>query len=117
MKKVILSKNVYETDFNIKAVGYDCKQVDQFLDELNIEIEKLERQIEELKEKVTSLEGQNNVLNSKNRDLNTQLYTAKSQNAVSSFSSANLSNMDVYNRISDLESKVQKILDIVTNKS
>ena len=35
MKNVVFSNKVYNKDFKIKAVGYDCQEVDTFLDEIN----------------------------------------------------------------------------------
>ena len=34
MKKVEFSDKVYEKDFHIKSIGYDCQEVDAFLDEI-----------------------------------------------------------------------------------
>ena len=50
MKNVVFSNKVYNKDFKIKAVGYDCQEVDTFLDGINIEIVELEREISALKE-------------------------------------------------------------------
>ena len=46
MKEEKLSSKVYSKDFKTKAFGYDVREVDSFLDDLNIEIVKLEREIE-----------------------------------------------------------------------
>ena len=33
MKSIKFSNKVYEKDFGVKAVGYDCHEVDSFFDE------------------------------------------------------------------------------------
>ena len=69
MKKVLFSNKVYEKEFNIKALGFDCQEVDRFLDEINIEINKLEREIASLKESKSILETTHHALEQKNKEL------------------------------------------------
>jgi len=111
MKSVKVSNKVYSKDFSIKSLGYDCREVDSFLDEINEEVLKLEREIEHLNEKLRQLEGKNAVLDQQNKSISLELYSAKAQNGVVSTSSANFSNMELFNRISSLEKMVKKLLE------
>ena len=111
MKTVKVSNKVYSKDFSIKSLGYDCREVDSFLDEINEEVVKLEREIASLQEKMRQLEGKNSVLDQQYRNVSLELYNTKAQNGVASTSSANFSNMELFNRISNLEKMVKKLLD------
>ena len=116
MKNIKFSQNVYEKDFNVKSVGYDCHEVDSFFDEINLEIIKLEREIDNLKELNKSLEAIKSVLEQKNKDLQIEITTLKASNTVSSSSNANFSNIQLINRISTIESNVKRILDKLENQ-
>ena len=74
MKEEKLSSKVYSKDFKTKAVGYDVREVDSFLDEINEEVLKLEREIEHLNEKLRQLEGKNAVLDQQNKSISLELY-------------------------------------------
>ena len=111
MKSIKVSNKVYSKDFQIKALGYECREVDSFLDEVNEEILKLEREVDSLKENIRILEGKNLALEQKNKSISLDLYSAKAQNGVASTSNANFSNMDILNRIASLELMVKKLLD------
>ena len=43
MKAIKVSNKVYLKDFQIKSLGYDCREVDIFLDEVNEAVIRLER--------------------------------------------------------------------------
>ena len=116
MKSIKFSNKVYEKDFGVKAVGYDCHEVDSFFDEINLEIIKLEREIDNLKELNKSLEAIKSVLEQKNKDLQIEITTLKASNTVSSSSNAHFSNIQLINRISTIESNVKRILDKLENQ-
>ena len=116
MKEEKLSSKVYSKDFKTKAVGYDVREVDSFLDDLNIEIVKLEREIESLKQSLQTAEAEKKVAESNYRELHLQMIKTKSQETTYAASSANFSNMDLINRMASLEVKVQKILNALENK-
>ena len=50
MKEIKVSGLVYSKDFQIKALGYSCEEVDLFLDDVNLQIVRLEREYESLSE-------------------------------------------------------------------
>ena len=111
MKIVKVSNKVYSKDFSIKSLGYDCREVDAFLDEINEQIVKLEREIDSLNEKMRQLEGRNSALEQQHKSVSLELYNAKAHNGVTSTSNANFSNIELFNRISSLESMVKKLLE------
>ena len=111
MKSVKVSNKVYSKDFQIKSLGYDCVEVDVFLDQINEEIVKLERETEVLKNQIRTLEGQKSALEQQNKSISMELYNAKAVNGVASTSNANFSNMELFNRISSLEGMVKKLLE------
>ena len=111
MKSVKVSNKVYSKDFQIKALGYECREVDAFLDDINEEVLKLEREIDVLKEQIRILEGKNSALEQQNKTVSMELYNAKAQNGVASTSNANFSNIELFNRISSLELMVKKLLE------
>jgi DivIVA domain-containing protein len=115
MKDSKISRKIYEKDFNTKALGYCCEEVDAFLDDINFDVEKLEREIETLKEKLHSSECRCAANEQKIKDLSRELYSQKAQNAVSSTSNGNFSNIELLNRIANLEKMVQSLID--NNKS
>lgn len=116
MKEEKLSSKVYSKDFKTKAVGYDVREVDSFLDDLNIEIVKLEREIETLKQSLQTAEAEKRVAESNYRELHLQMMKTKSQEATYAASNANFSNMDLINRVAEIEVKIQKILNALENK-
>ena len=76
----------------------------------------MERELDKANEKIQTLEAEKKVLESSNRELQMQLFKLKSQEVTMSNSSANFSNMDLINRVADIEVKVQKILDALEKK-
>lgn len=115
-KKITLSNEIYIADFDIEHSGYNCWQVDTFLDNLNIEIAKLERTIADLtKEKIT-LKNDLETAYKENRDLEKKIAVYKSQLPVASTNSDGLRNIDLINRISNLETMVNEILETIKNK-
>lgn len=116
MKEIKLSNKVFSKDFKTKAVGYDVREVDSFFDEVNIEIAKLEREIENLNQKLQTAEAEKKVAESTCRDLNMQMIKIKSQETTIASSGANFSNMELYNRISQIEVQLQKIINKLDNK-
>ena len=115
MKQVKMSNRVYTKDFNVKSLGYCCEEVDAFLDEINIEIEKLEREVEHLKRELSTQQTLTNMHANKSKELNLELCNLKAQNGVSSTTTANFANIQLLDRIGNLEKMVQKLLD--NNKS
>ena len=115
MKDNKISKKIYEKNFNIKALGYCCEEVDAFLDDVNFDVERLEREIETLKDKLSFTETCLRAQEQKVKDLTRDLYNQKAQNAVSSTSNGNFSNIELLNRIANLEKMVQTLID--NNKS
>ncbi len=111
MKEIKISHKVYTKNFNVKSLGYCCEEVDEFLDELNLEIMKLERKIDSLSEKTRQLESSKLALEQKNKELSIEVYNLKAHNSIPSSTSANFSNIDLLNRIANLENMVQKLLD------
>ena len=111
MKRVSISEKIYEKEFTLKSYGFDCHEVDNFIDEINFEVSKLEREIESLKDACKNLEATKNALEQKNRDLQLENSNLKATNNVSSTTHANFSNIQLLNRISSLETNVKKILD------
>lgn len=116
MKNVVFSNKVYNKDFKIKAVGYDCQEVDTFLDEINIEIVKLEREISALKETKNTLETSKQASEQKIKELQYENSSLKAQSNVASSSNANLNNITMLNRLSALEVSVKKILEKLENQ-
>lgn len=116
MKAIKVSNKVYLKDFQIKSLGYDCREVDIFLDEVNEAVIRLEREIDALKEQIRTLEGQKSALEQQNKSISMELYNAKAINGVASTSNANFSNMELFNRISSLEGMVKKLLEKENNK-
>ena len=111
MKQIKISNKVYSKNFNVKSLGYCCEEVDAFLDDLNMEIVRLEREIEELQDKLRTSESKRQVLEKSNKDLSLELYSQKAHNTVSTNTNANFSNIDLLNRIANLEKMVQRLLD------
>ncbi len=111
MKEIKISQKVYTKNFNVKSLGYCCEEVDEFLDELNLEIVKLERKIEGLLEKNRQLDASRMALEQKNKELSIEVYNLKAHNPIPSSTNANFSNIDLLNRIANLENMVQKLLD------
>lgn len=111
MKEIKISKKVYEKDFKVKALGYCCEEVDKFFDEINMEIVKLERTNKELEERNEHLNSLLSVSEKKNASLSMDLANMKAQNAITSTSNANFSNIDLLNRIANLEKMVKELLD------
>lgn len=111
MKQVKMSNRVYTKDFNVKSLGYCCEEVDAFLDEINMEIVRLEREIEDLNAKLKTSETKRNIAEKSNKDLSLELYNQKAHHTVSTNSSANFNNIDVLNRLANLEKMVQRLLD------
>jgi DivIVA domain-containing protein len=116
MKSIKVSNKVYSKDFQIKSLGYDCREVDSFLDEVNENIVKLEREIESLKDQIRTLEGQKSAVEQQYKNVSMELYNAKAQNGVALTSNANFSNMELFNRISSLEGMVKKLLEKENSK-
>lgn len=116
MKNVVFSDKVYNKDFQIKAVGYDCHEVDTFLDEINLEIVKLEREIASLKDAKNIYEASKTVSEQKIKELQFENSTLKSQSNLPSSSNTNLNNINILNRISSLEVNIQKILEKLENQ-
>ena len=116
MKKVEFSDKVYEKDFHIKSIGYDCQEVDAFLDEINLQIVKLEREIVSLKEAKSTLEATRMALEQKNKDLQIDNAAIKASSTVTTSSNANFSNIQLLNRISNLETMVKKLLEKIENQ-
>ena len=98
-------------DSDYDPVTISSRQASAYEDEINEEVLKLEREIEHLNEKLRQLEGKNAVLDQQNKSISLELYSAKAQNGVVSTSSANFSNMELFNRISSLEKMVKKLLE------
>lgn len=111
MKEIKFSKLVYEKDFKVKALGYCCEEVDNFLDEVNLEIVKLERMYQELKEKFDASETKLKAAEQRNKELNVTITTLKAQSTVTSTSNANFSNIDILNRLNNLENMLSKLLE------
>ena len=116
MKEEKLSSKVYSKDFKTKAVGYDVREVDSFLDDLNIEIVKLEREIAALKESKNILETSKQASEQKIKELQYENSSLKAQSNVASSSNANLNNITVLNRLSALEVSIKKILEKLENQ-
>ena len=111
MKKIRVSNKIYTKDFNIKSLGYCCEEVDAFLDEINMEIVKLEREIEELNDKLRSSEAKRQFAEKSNKDLSLELYNQKAQHTVHNHTGANFNNIELLNRVANLEKMVQKLLE------
>jgi len=111
MKEIKISQKVYTKNFNVKSLGYCCEEVDEFLDALNLEIVKLEREKDHLIEKNRQLDASKLALEQKNKELSIEVYNLKAHNPIPSSNSANFSNIDLLNRIANLENMVQKLLD------
>lgn len=115
MKDTRLTDTILRKKFNTKALGYCAEEVDAFLDEINIEIEKLEREVEHLKRELSTQQTLTNMHANKSKELNIELCNLKAQNGVSSTTTANFANIQLLDRIGNLEKMVQKLLD--NNKS
>ena len=85
MKSIKVSNKVYSKDFQIKSLGYDCREVDSFLDEVNENIVKLEREIESLKDQIRTLEGQKSAVEQQYKNVSMELYNAKAQNGLGDY--------------------------------
>lgn len=117
MKEVKLSSKIYSKDFSIKSLGYSCEEVDRFLDEINVEVAKLERELASALEKFKTSETLRINSDKKYKEMNLELCKLKASKTIESSSSANFSNIELYNRIANLESMVQQLLDNDKNKS
>lgn len=117
MKEVKLSTKIYSKDFSIRSLGYSCEEVDRFLDEINVEIAKLERELATSLEKYRTSETLRISADKKYKELNLELCKLKASKTVESSSSANFSNIELLNRIANLESMVQQLLDNNKDKS
>ena len=117
MKEVKLSSKIYSKDFSITSLGYSCEEVDRFLDEINVEIAKLERELATSLEKYRTSETLRISAEKKYKELNLELCKLKASKTVESSSSANFSNIELLNRIANLESMVQQLLDNNKDKS
>lgn len=115
-KKITLSNEIYIADFDIEHSGYNCWQVDTFLDSLNIEISKLERNIANLTKEKETLKNDLETAYKENRDLEKKIASYKSQLLVPTTNSDGLRNIDLINRISNLETMVNEILETIKNK-
>lgn len=111
MKKIELSNKVYEKQFQVKALGYDCQEVDSFLDEVNLEISKLERQISRLMDEKEIQETNRLALEQKVKELQIENASIKASKNVESTSGASFTNIQTLNRLANLEEKVNKILE------
>ena len=112
MKKAIkLSDKIYSKDFSIKAMGYSCEEVDGFFDEVNIEIDKLERELEKIKNDLSKEQSENSALLQKYNNLYLENTAIKAQNGVSSNNTASFNNIELYNRVSNIEYMLKKLLD------
>ena len=111
MKETRLSKRINSKNFSTKSIGYTAQEVDAYLDEITDEVLILERAIEEYTSQIRALEGKNAALEQKNRELSLELCTAKANQTVVTASNSNFSNMDLFNRIADLEKMVKKLLE------
>lgn len=111
MKEIKISKKVYEKDFKIKSLGYCCEEVDRFLDDINSEINKLERENDELRDKNENLEASLKAYDKRYSDLSVKYVEVKAQSTTSLASNANFSNIELLNRIANLEKMVQELLD------
>ena len=111
MKQVKMSNKVYTKDFNVKSLGYCCEEVDAFLDEINMEMVRLEREIEDLNARLKTSETKRNIAEKSNKDLSLELYNQKAHHTVSTNTGANFNNIDVLNRLANLEKMVQRLLD------
>lgn len=119
MKQIKLSDKIYEKNFEIKPYGYSCQEVDAFFDELNEDIAALERSIEDSKDKIVRLEMEKKGLEKENRKLSIANLEKNAQNQVENKTTANFNNIDILERLSNLESMVKAICDKfnVNNKS
>lgn len=108
-----LSSKVTNQNFVVKALGYCCEDVDKFLDDLNLEIVQLERKVEQLEKDNYRLQA--DAIGDKQaiKDLNFKLNLSKAQDNTTA--SINYSNIDLLNRITNLENMVQEILNKITN--
>ena len=111
MKEIKISKKVYEKDFKVKALGYCCEEVDRFLDEINEEIVKLERKLEDAIKEKDAFEAKYMASEQKAKQLSVDIVTVKAQSTVTSSSNANFSNIELLNRIGNLEKMIQALLD------
>lgn len=110
-KQIKVSNKVYAKEFSIKPMGYACEEVDAFLDEINIEIGKLERDIETLekdlqREKSTALGEQQRA-----DALFMEVNRLKANGGVSIKDSSSFSNIDLFNRIANIETMLKKLTD------
>ena len=105
-----LSEKVYEHDFQAKSFGYDARQVDSFLDELNVDIEKLESKLQEQEKEIKHLKSEVDNYISKINQLTKALASAKASDLADNKSSASGMNLEMIKRISNLEEMVNKIL-------
>lgn len=111
-----LSEKINQVDFQRKPFGYTVEEVDGYLDGVVTEVIKLEREIESLNEKLRASEGAKAVLEQKNKELSIELYNYKAHNGVTSTSSANFTNIELLNRISNLEKMVKSLYDQFNKK-
>ena len=106
------SNDVLEKEFIIKPKGYDAEQVDDFLDQVIEDykvFEALDNQLKTVNKTNSLLRKQLSDLELENEILNKKLSEYKA-----STSNANLGNIDLLKKISDLE---QEIYEIKKNQS
>ncbi len=109
MKEIRLSNKVYKKNFSLKAYGYDTLEVDTFLDEVNLEIFELEKKIENLIIENESLKRDKILVETTNNDLRKENFKLKTSNTVNQNQVSNFSNIDILNKIANIETLIQEI--------
>ena len=111
-----LSTKVFQRNFTTQPLGFCCQEVDNFLDNLNYDISQLERTVEQLTMQNKKLSEEIKEKDHTIKDLNRKLGKSKALDNIATTSSPNFSNIDILNRLTNLENMVQKILDNLENK-
>ena len=97
-KRFLTAKEILEKDFKIDARGYRPQEVDQFLDLIIKDYVDFEATTKRLVTEIKALENENSKLKSEIRNLKESLDIAGSNKGVT--------NVDLLERISDLEKVV-----------
>lgn len=105
---VKLSDKVYLKDFTKREVGYDVREVDSFLDDMNLSIRKLEREMELLQKEALSLQQTIKELQTERIALRAEMTRIESlSNTKSSYN-----NIDMIQRLSRIEDALHQLMSV-----
>lgn len=103
-----ISNKIYLKDFTRREVGYDVREVDSFLDDINLDVRKLERELEFAQREISSLRQTIKELHEAKLALQAELTRMESQsNTKSSYN-----NIDMIQRLSRIEDTLHQLITV-----